>query len=1180
MAALPRDSPAPPPSKSNSVADVADNIFMRRVLRLTGPDKESTYDYNLTQEATELGLTVTPPPVPAPLTPLPHHRRPSVARDGRSISTDSFASKSSRPTSDLAKSWDRTSTGFNSLQSYNRRGSATSSSSRSRDSVLSQPIPIVKKSRNSSVPPTTPRLGRQSPESPQPSSPHRHLIRGLTRLRLRRHDSDKTVQACRHCSGTSSPGDLHRLSCGHTLCTNALRDLIDLNQVENSRTWPTCCGQKIPKNLVDLVRQNRKSFAPSNPVWTDAMRRQMSDQGSRASTTPEPIETVRESIESDDLEAVDRSTVASINLAKALRIPEYALLRTKHTQQRNRLLRWDTRHRADLQASAEQRRIAVTQEFDRLQDELLDKHASTLVTVEDMHVSAEADLRESQETERRNTHTALRHMEAYCRGESANGEPHGRTISDQDRLELVKAQRLRDNMDIRHESAINVLRGEQNHRMRQRLKRHDQEIDQLNRRRERELDRIKRDFISETREWSAEMQRKKATLERWWIIETQICLKKHGESMGLSFDDLLTPLAWSREPGLETTFDNFADELESWDDEGDEDDDAGKDETPTPESLTQSSEATEDTPATEDVDQSNHSHNKNTQVAYQTIHPVAYQNTIRRPGMEKLAGILGGMHVFTAGGGHATSSPEAHTPPGVVGPRVQEIESDEEDDGDLPTHGGNSGGKPYIPKGSKKAHVDPRAAFDRHERPRLPPADGIWRPMNTAFWMQPPPSKPYSQGGPPYRPVHRVFENMYETGLEIDTAFLSSHGQGIKTRFAMLLHFPLDDPKWDGSDDLKDPAIDGTFMTDVTWGMLSPYKALAIAATSPSADGVKTGGGSDDDIKHSKKGQRAGRSEQIKKSAKKQRNKEAQKENLNKDKPQSKVDNKTGPPAKSKSKPPTTGTIRMEDLAHPADPNDEDYPPNDGRWRLAAGFWENAPEQKSYREGGSPFRMISRRIDGYYQSAHIVDPLYLAETGMTADEAFKEPTEQLAAILGVDPDTASKEGINMSKVVEVFEAGNKSEAGSVSDGSVSEGSRAAAMMKVFGERLGKVAPGLRDRWLQHMTEMQKQGRRPMKGYEYMEKATVEAMGGKIDRHGHIRKKGIRETGRTFRGCGVESTSGPRDDTTTGGTISSALDDAIDSASTTHLGARSLGRNARRRRARENRAAQTNSEMSA
>ncbi|KAG8629165.1 hypothetical protein KVT40_003030 [Elsinoe batatas] len=597
MAALPKDSPAPPPRKSNSISDVADNIFMRRILRLTGSEKESTYDFKLTQEATELGLTVSPPPVPTPSTPQPHSRRPSVARDGRSVSIDSFASKSSRPTSDLSKSWDRTSTGFNSLQSYNRRGSATSSSSRSRDSVLSQPIPITKQkqSRNSSVPPTTtPRLGRQSPESPQPSSPHKHLIRGLTKLRLRRHDSDKSSRRCRHCSQSLPQENLHRLPCGHTYCTDALHYLSELAATREPKLQPTCCGQTVPKTLLDLARSRKvRSLASTNPVWATSMHRQLSDQGSRSSVTPEPIETVRESSESDEGLPSETATIASINLAKALRIPEYALLRTKHTQQRNRLLRWDTRHRTELLSGSAQRRATVVQEFDRLQEEMLDKQASNVATVEDMHVSAEADLRTAQETERKNTQTALRHMEAYCRGEYANGEPHGRTISDQDRLELAKAQRLRDNIDIRHESAINVLRGEQNHRMRLRLQRHDQEAAQLQRRRERELDRIQRDLNDELGDWTTEMQRKKEVVQRWWDIETQICLKRYGASMDLVFDDPLTSLAWSREPGVETTFDNFADELESWDnDEDDEDDEPeeeeeegeeDKDETPTPE---------------------------------------------------------------------------------------------------------------------------------------------------------------------------------------------------------------------------------------------------------------------------------------------------------------------------------------------------------------------------------------------------------------------------------------------------------------------------------------------------------------------------------------------------------------------------------------------------------------------
>ncbi|PNS15985.1 hypothetical protein CAC42_4386 [Sphaceloma murrayae] len=597
MAALPEPLPAPTPPKSDSPVDISDNVFMRRVLRLPASETETIYDFKLSQEATELGLTVTPPPVPAPPS---HHRRPSIARDGRSISIDSFASKSSRPLSDFSKSWDRTSNGFGSLPSYNRRSSAASSSSRSRDSVLSQPIPIVKQSRNASVPPATSRLGRQSPESPQPSSPHRHLIRGLTKLRLRRHDSDKSSHECAHCThDTASPrAAVHPLPCGHGYCTDALRSLVEASYAKDVKPWPKCCGQRIPKTYLDLLRvQKDATPGTSRRGSAEPMQRQPSGNTSRCPSTPEPIETVRESLESQDVSDQDLAALSGINLAKALRIPQYAILRTKHTQQRNRLLRWDDEYRAALEAAADRRREAVAREFDRLHDELLDKvdpthvhhavspanpvqHAATIVSVEDKHISAEADLRTAQDTERRNTQTALKHMEAYCRGESANGEPHGRTISEQDRQELAKAQRLRDNMDIRHESAINVLRGEQNQRLRRRVQRHDQEIEQLQRRRERELDRIQRDLDMEALEWKSQVSQKRAVLERWWAMETQICLTKHGRVMNLFPEDILSPLSWCRDPGAETTFDNFADELEDWDDE----DDAGE-HTPIPPST-------------------------------------------------------------------------------------------------------------------------------------------------------------------------------------------------------------------------------------------------------------------------------------------------------------------------------------------------------------------------------------------------------------------------------------------------------------------------------------------------------------------------------------------------------------------------------------------------------------------
>lgn len=156
----------------------------------------------------------------------------------------------------------------------------------------------------------------------------------------------------------------------------------------------------------------------------------------------------------------------------------------------------------------------------------------------------EADLRETHEAERRNTATALRHMEAYCRGETTTGEPHGRTITDQDMRELSKAQYARDNMDTRQTGAINVLRGEQSRRMSRRLQKQEEEILQLEARQQRELDSIQQDHDNALRVWVQEVSKMKAKLQEWWFIETEIWRKRLEKETGAYFEGTLPPVSW------------------------------------------------------------------------------------------------------------------------------------------------------------------------------------------------------------------------------------------------------------------------------------------------------------------------------------------------------------------------------------------------------------------------------------------------------------------------------------------------------------------------------------------------------------------------------------------------------------------------------------------------------------
>ncbi|KAF2150112.1 hypothetical protein K461DRAFT_40176 [Myriangium duriaei CBS 260.36] len=535
MSVSSEDAPLPPPPNPD-IQDLSD--FAHFVLGLSDEASElATFDARLVAHAHNLGIPV--PPFVS--TPTPH----SLAQVGRTSSSDSqFSVSSSRFSPEPSTGWDRTSIGLSAFQPSNRLSSFTSTSSRSRDSILSQPLPItnpvttISFPRTPLLPPSENKIGAYLPDNPfKPASPHRHLIRGLSRLRLRRQNSDKH-QGCSHCSSSSKHSEIV-LPCGHGHCDTSIRELVGVTDTEGPTSWPSCCGRPLSDRIVHSVREAEGQSilgSPSSNLSRSSLTSQVSSGAAAAK------------LEQDENRAQNHVVLAQSNLLKALTVPEYRNLRSSHCEQRDRFLRWNSKHRAELIATAVRRKREALEKHGQLNDAMVQKHTTTIADVEDKHIAAEAEIRSAHEVERRNNNTALRHMEAYCRGQSSNGEPHNRVISEQDRRELANTRRMRDNMHIRQQSAINVLRGEQSLRLQARLGRQENELQQLQHQYEREVEITQRELDFALENWGAQSQYYKATLERWWWIETRICLKEHGDAIDLPADALLTPLPWIKPP--------------------------------------------------------------------------------------------------------------------------------------------------------------------------------------------------------------------------------------------------------------------------------------------------------------------------------------------------------------------------------------------------------------------------------------------------------------------------------------------------------------------------------------------------------------------------------------------------------------------------------------------------------
>lgn len=232
------------------------------------------------------------------------------------------------------------------------------------------------------------------------------------------------------------------------------------------------------------------------------------------------------------------------NLEKAMDIPEFKQLRQEQERQRDSLVAWASRKRQGIIDGYAMRKLQLLPYFDRQKDQLSERQSAAIARIEDKHVLDEHEMREAHERETRNNAIALKHMEAYCRGQTTSGDQHGRTITDRDLAELTKARRARDQMEAKHSGAISVLRGEQSRRISQRLVRQEEELAELEARQLKEIDSLQRECDNVVHDWDDEILRRRAKLETWWNIQVEIWRKKLEQDTGIHFSGELLPISW------------------------------------------------------------------------------------------------------------------------------------------------------------------------------------------------------------------------------------------------------------------------------------------------------------------------------------------------------------------------------------------------------------------------------------------------------------------------------------------------------------------------------------------------------------------------------------------------------------------------------------------------------------
>ncbi|KAK4609358.1 hypothetical protein CLAFUR4_14306 [Fulvia fulva] len=540
-----------------------DLSYLLDVLNIADGDTEEQLDERLKTQAKLLGIDV----------------EEQKAQDGKSFkaywpdyprrseSIDSRASQSTGLTStfsDLSK--DR---GYHDATG---RRSRASLSFRDYDAFISRGVPNGRHSISFS-PLTTPSrstfsLPLSQPPSPDSGSPRRHLrrIRRLSMLRRHsRHGSDVSLpDSCPHCPHhvASQRRAMHKLPCGHKLCTQALRNTVK-NAIEcQTGAVPSCCGKPIPGSLVEhvMTQEEQNALLDKLEQWDEAMSIAPSVASSRRDSIhshqqqrPGALSNCRSRAVSDESRHVHVTSAGGNASQHIMDRDDYVSLQKVQAEQRDRFLAWADKQRSDLNSKHEHYRKEMLTNHESALEDMAEHHSSAIADAEDKQVKAESDLRDLQEKEERDNATALKHMEAYCAGTYSSGEQHNRQVTKQDRAELDKARRARDHMDNKHESQINVLRGEQSRRMRLRSQRQERELQELKRQQRKTELELERTFTGEVSKTDECINEKRRRIYWRWELDTAILAKRVEVETGVCLNAPLPAMDWTSRHASDST---------------------------------------------------------------------------------------------------------------------------------------------------------------------------------------------------------------------------------------------------------------------------------------------------------------------------------------------------------------------------------------------------------------------------------------------------------------------------------------------------------------------------------------------------------------------------------------------------------------------------------------------------
>jgi len=252
--------------------------------------------------------------------------------------------------------------------------------------------------------------------------------------------------------------------------------------------------------------------------------------------------------------AAQESAAAAEELAKqeatarTLGNPAFKTLRAEQEAEMSRFIEFERKMTSAMQTRQSQKKLALVEKHAELVDRMKERHAKTEQHLEDRQIEAEIELRDSLGQSERSVRIQLKHMEAYCNGlqgslvEGGEGEPlPSRKVTQKHLEQLSQQYRVRDGMEQRHQSQINVLREKQAKRMEELMERHEKEMESLEDKKVGEIEDLAVEFTNDEEALIQVFADRKAKLQKRWELALEILRAELEAQHGERFETIAPP---------------------------------------------------------------------------------------------------------------------------------------------------------------------------------------------------------------------------------------------------------------------------------------------------------------------------------------------------------------------------------------------------------------------------------------------------------------------------------------------------------------------------------------------------------------------------------------------------------------------------------------------------------------